>query len=71
MTESERSCRVRRVVDCNAKAREVNVVTSSNGLGIVSQQTKAYSFDKVSCISCYQSTKLCHYFEIFCQRAHF
>nr|CAB3258944.1 kinesin-like protein KIF11 [Phallusia mammillata] len=48
MTEYERSHRVKRVVDCLPSGNEVNVVTTTGGLGLTaSQLTKTYAFDNV------------------------
>ena len=48
MTSSEKQNRVRKVVECNSSKREVNLVSSSSGIGLSSQQTsKTYTFDKV------------------------
>ncbi|CAK8680879.1 unnamed protein product [Clavelina lepadiformis] len=46
--QSERQHRVRKVVECNSKAREVHVSTATTSMGLsAAQQTKVYNFDKV------------------------
>ncbi|XP_078487897.1 kinesin-like protein KIF11 [Ciona intestinalis] len=47
-TESERQSRVKRVVDCNLKSKEINVTTAAVGMGLSTAHTsKIYHFDKV------------------------
>ena len=60
MNQSERTRRVRKVVECNQKSREVSVSSSVVSLGLSSaQQTKSYCYDRVSmwqyknCMLCY------------------
>ena len=48
MNQSERQRRIKKVVECNSKSKEVTIATSVSSVGLSgSHQTKSYSFDKV------------------------